>query len=625
VFGLGLGPPPRSRPRTAEAEKIEKMQDEAYRAKREAARIAKQETFEKAKARLERRIAQIDLPQDTTQRFTVKQVSISGNTLISTDKLLEDIPLIYNASDRPLDQAQSDHLYDLRPLIDVTLQPGRPRQVSARTIQGFTRYLLSLYQKKNYAGIYVYVPKEAMPDGKTLQNEILPVEVLEGTISDVTIRSYDADQTEVEKGYLLHSAVREWSPVKIGHVANQKKLDDFVNLLNLDPDRYVAATVSEGVEPKSLAVRYDIYEADPWHWFWQIDNSGTKDRQWTPRIGLINTNLLGIDDRFSAVYQAPWDHEIDEDYSLYGLYDLPILGPRTRLNLFGGYSQYDVNPEAGPVNFIGNGDFYGSVLRHNVLQTGGWFFDVTGSLRHERSKVTPSLFPSLLGTDLKWWLWGWGLELYRIGDMARSSVGFNRYESWGGESSGTEFNTARAGASSDFSIYDFAASHSQYTSRDKIGRVSSTFRWVGSNERLVPAKMSTFGGMYTVRGYDEYEVVADGGILASIQYEYDLVKRAQAKERAAAGTEQAGAEAQESSLRKLAPLVFFDYGRAKDIHPQPGRPFEGHEEMFSVGVGTLVELGDNFSGGVYYGYPLRATEETRSGKGRLNVGLMLRW
>jgi len=158
---------------------------------------------------------------------------------------------------------------------------------------------------------------------------------------------------------------------------------------------------------------------------------------------------------------------------------------------------------------------------------------------------------------------------------------------------------------------------------NKIGRFSSTFRWVGSNERLVPAKMTTFGGMYTVRGYDEYEVVADGGLLASAQYEFDLVKYEQSKQIGKAQPEETEAEAEMPFVRKLAPLVFFDYGRSKVRHPIATE--HGHVEMYSVGAGMIVELGDNFSGGVYYGYPLTPTDDTRTGKGRLNVGVMMRW
>jgi len=120
--------------------------------------------------------------------------------------------------------------------------------------------------------------------------------------------------------------------------------------------------------------------------------------------------------------------------------------------------------------------------------------------------------------------------------------------------------------------------------------------------------------MYSVRGYDEYEIVADGGILASIQYEYDLVRHSQAVEPETIANEE---------LKKLAPLAFFDYGKTKIKSPVPGE--EGNQTLYSVGVGMAFEIGNNFSGALYYGHPLKDTIETNSGNGRLNASVMLRW
>jgi hemolysin activation/secretion protein len=133
--------------------------------------------------------------------------------------------------------------------------------------------------------------------------------------------------------------------------------------------------------------------------------------------------------------------------------------------------------------------------------------------------------------------------------------------------------------------------------------------------------MTAFGGMYSVRGYDEYEFMADGGMLASAQYEFDLVKYEESKGVGVTGAEEN--ELNKPFLRKFAPLVFIDYGRAKIRHPVAAE--KDGEDFFSVGLGTLFELGDNFSGAVYYGYPLKSTDKTRSGKGRLSAGVMLRW
>jgi hemolysin activation/secretion protein len=409
--------------------------------------------------------------------------------------------------------------------------------------------------------------------------------------------------------------------VKIGRVANKKELDDFINLLNLNPDRYVSAAVTRGVVPKSLAVRYDMYEANPWHYFIQADNSGTKERQWNPRIGVINTNLLGIDDTFTAIFQSAWDSTWNENYSIYGSYDFPILSPRLRLNVYGAHSEFDINPESGIFDFAGRGTFYGGRLRYNLLQKDGWFLDVSGMLEHTRSKVNPSLFTTFLGTDVKFWLWGMGVNLHRRDDMSDTSISLDQYSSLGGESGGSEFRLARTNSESRFTFYTASAAHSQYLDTNKVHRISGTFRYVEPKDRLVPAKMTTFGGMYTVRGYEEYEIVADGGLLMSAQYEFDIFKDQESKER----EEGPRVEAKKPFIRKIAPLFFFDYGRTKVREPVPALGEKRHEELMSMGPGTILELGGDFSAGVYYGYPLRATDDTGTGKGRLSVVMTKRF
>jgi hemolysin activation/secretion protein len=607
----GEHPSALSATRTDEQAELEKQAADSAKVK------AKQEALRNAKAALEEQIEKIALPDDTTPRFTVKEIRIEGNILITTDELLAKMPLLYNTSEQPLNVAESKYLYDFRPLHDIIVTPGQPQQVSARTIQGFTQYLLSVYNRKNYAGIYVYVPAGAVVEDK-FKDEILPVEVLEAPVTDIWITFYDPNQSKVDKGHLRSSLIREWSPAKVGQVANQKKLDEFVNLLNLNPDRYVSAMVTKGTEPKSLAVKYDVYEANPWHWFVQADNAGTRDRQWSPRVGVVNTNLSGRDDTFSVVYQAPWEKGIEDEYSVYGSYDMPLLTPKLRVNFYAGYSQFDITPATGGFDFIGNGFFYGTGLRYNVLQQSGWLFDITGSLSHEKSKITPSLFPEFLQSEVAMDLIGWGLDLHRSSSIYKSNVTLTYIYNIGGSSS-SDFTLARQDTERDFSICTLSAGHSQYLDTSKVHRLSGTFRWIMPSDRLVPAKMTTFGGLYSVRGYDEDEIVADGGILFSAQYEFDLAKYGESKEVSEANSPQA----KKPFVRKLAPLAFFDCGRAENRHPLTTE--KGQETLSSVGLGLVAELGDHFSGAVYAGYPLTATDNTDKGECRMNATLLWRW
>ena len=559
-------------------------------------------------------------PEDTSQRFLVKELRISGNDLISTAKLLKELPFAYKISEQ-IDDTVVEQVYDFRVLHDVILAPGQERKVSLKTIQGLTKYVLSIYQEEGYAGIYVYIPVEAVEGRDKLVDKILPIEVLEGKIAEIAVERYDFDRQELEKGFLKESALKSWSPVKEGEVIQKNKVDDFVKLLNLNPDRYVSAVISRSAEPNALNLTYDVYEANPWHWYSQVDNSGTKERQWSPRIGVTNTNFTGIDDRFSVMYQASWDSGIDDNYALFGSYDFPLFTPRLRLNFYGGYSEFNVTPQGGPFNFLGRGSFYGSILSYNVFQMDNWFVDVTGSLSQENSKVTPKLG---LTSDVDMDLWGIGVNIHRSDDMSNTSLIFNRIESMGG-SSRDVFDDARKNADPDFTIYNFGAAHSQYLETSKVNRVSASFRLITSNERLVPAKMTTFGGFYSVRGYDEDEIVADGGILMSGQYEFDLVKHSESLENREATSEASSEETQDNKpwLRKLAPLAFIDFGRAKRKKPLASE--WGTRELCSLGVGTIAELGDNFSAGIYYGWPLQGTDQTDKGDGRLNFSCIYRF
>ena len=208
--------------------------------------------------------------------------------------------------------------------------------------------------------------------------------------------------------------------------------------------------------------------------------------------------------------------------------------------------------------------------------------------------------------------------------MSSTSLACNWIQSIGG-SSRQSFQLARTQAEPDFNIYTLLANHNQYIDPNKYHQLKSNVKWVTSDERLVPAKMMSFGGMYSVRGYDEYEFVADGGLLASIQYEFDWLRYNQAIERreAQADPNLVQSTTDDPVLTKLSPLLFVDYGEAKvKDHVYGEKP---NETLLSAGAGAIIELGGNLSGACYYGYPLEGTDETRKGKGRLSVSFMLRW
>jgi hemolysin activation/secretion protein len=330
---------------------------------------------------------------------------------------------------------------------------------------------------------------------------------------------------------------------------------------------------------------------------------------------------LGYDDKFTAIYQTTPDSTMLDEYAIYGSYDFPILGPKLRLNLYAGYNEFDIaDPD---INFLGSGTFTGGILRYNAMQHDNWFVDVTGTLGYEESKIRPDIALPGLDSDIHMTLWGAGTELYKTTDMKDTFFGFNMVGLLdSSDEAKMDASRGPGGASDDFHIFylngrhsryldpdkiqRLNGRHSRYLDPDKIQRLSASVRYTVPDERLVPAKMTSFGGMYTIRGYDEYEIVADGGLITSLQYEYDLARKQQVELFGQEESEQT----QKPFIKKLAPLLFVDYGQARIKDATPAEDTD--QELASWGGG-------------YYGYPLIATDNTRSGKGRVHTGFLLRW
>jgi hemolysin activation/secretion protein len=556
--------------------------------------------------------------------FDVKEIRFEGNTEISSEEIFRDMPVIYN-------EPNTTNIYSFYKLERIAMKMDDVQKISLESMEGLTKYLVSLYEKKGLSGVYVYIPAESNEKKvPALKDGILTVIIKEALLSKVNIDYYRYDPNSLlrvpfikvddpGKSLLKESVIRDWSPAKENQMINIRRVQEFCNILNLNPDRYVQPIVSKSQDPNKLDIYYRIYEQRPWHFYVQSDNSGSEEREWNPTIGLINTNLTGRDDKFAAVYQGPIQKKpmdpVDENYAVFGSYDFPLFTPRLRLTLFAGHSDYDIdsNFPGGTMKFLGSGDFSGGVMRFNLFQTeevNPWFLDIKGSLSYEESTSDPSLG---LQSDIWWDLWGTGIQLYRYERTQKErtvSLNIDKFTSFDA-SDKEKFSAARTDANPDFSAYSTSAACSQFLDNNKIHKVLSSFKYLWSDERLVPAKMTSFGGLYTVRGYEEDEVVADGGLLFSAQYEFDLVRQFEPR-----SDSQTYAAANKAWLDRFALLTFTDIGRAKMKDPVPGE--KAVEEMASVGLGLTTEIAQHFDASVYYGIATRGTEETDSGDGRWN-------
>jgi hypothetical protein len=112
--------------------------------------------------------------------YEIRAIQLIGNTLIQTEEVLGDIPLIFRYKD---DITMSSRVYDLYALKKAVLLPGQSQRVTQESIQGLTQYILSLYKAKGFGGIYVYVPAEIVKEdekereGMRLEKDTLVIKI----------------------------------------------------------------------------------------------------------------------------------------------------------------------------------------------------------------------------------------------------------------------------------------------------------------------------------------------------------------------------------------------------------------------------------------------------------------
>ena len=123
------------------------------------------------------------------------------------------------------------------------------------------------------------------------------------------------------------------------------------------------------------------------------------------------------------------------------------------------------------------------------------------------------------------------------------------------------------------------------TQNELVLRVSGQY----TDEPLLALEQFSAGGLETVRGYLENQMVRDRGVVSSVEFRVPLLFN-----KAGAG------------IVHLAP--FYDFGGAWNVNGSPDP-----ETLSSAGVGLLLAPCKNFSAQIYWGYQLRPVDNDDGG------------
>lgn len=485
---------------------------------------------------------QLQLPTPPTQeppattsplntRFFIKQVQVRGNTILQEE-------------------------------IAALSQPYQNREVTFEQLLELESAISQLYIAKGYITSAAF-----LPNNQDLSTGIVQIQVVEDEVERIEISGL----RRLRSQYVTSRLKRATSTP-----LNEPRLRAALQLLENDPlIEQVEGNISPGSIQGRSILRLSLSESPAFHSAIAIENNQP------PSIGSVqgsvevsHDNALGFGDRFSARYGRT------EALNLYDIsYNVPVNG------LNGTFSLRYNNDNSRIIEQ----DFQDVGIR-STAQTYSLGF------RQPLSRTPNSEFALSLGLDLR------RSQTYILDDIPFSFTAGSE----NGESKVTVIRFATDWVNRD--VRTVLAARSQFsiginafdaTSND-TGTDGQFFSWLGqfqlvqqlSSRNFLVARVATqltpdsllslerfsIGGVDTVRGYEQNQLVADNGILGSIEVRFPLTS--------------------DPSTLQLAP--FFDIGTVwnnQQIDPDP-------TTIASLGLGLRWLIKPNLSLRLDYGIPL---------------------
>jgi len=464
-------------------------------------------------------------------RFFIKKVEVLGNTVLEDE-------------------------------IATLIQPYENRSVTFEELLELRSAIIQLYINNGYITSGAF-----LPNNQDLNSGIVQIQVVEGEIKQIEIGGLN----RLREGY-VRSRLEQATSTPL----NRQRLEEALQLLQLDPlIERVNAELVAGSNPGSNILRVSLKEAPAFHAAIGVDNNQS------PSIGSVQSsveishdNVLGFGDRLAAQYGRT------EGLDLYDInYTIPMNARNGALNLR--YNNGDsriIEREFRDIDIRSETQTYSLNFRQPITRTPTREFALSLGLDRRRSQtyiLEDRPFSFTVGPEK--------------GESKVTVIRFS--QDW------VDRGTRRVlAARSQFSL-GIDAFDATINNTGTDGRFFSwlgQFQWVQqlssrnllvaridaqlTPNSLLPLERFSIGGVDTVRGYRQNQLVADNGILGSVEVRIPLTSN--------------------SSTLELAPS--FEIGTVwndRDIDPEPAT-------IASLGLGLRWQMTPDLSLRLDYGIPL---------------------
>ncbi|MFO1290368.1 MAG: ShlB/FhaC/HecB family hemolysin secretion/activation protein [Nitrosomonas sp.] len=520
--------------------------------------------------------------QNIPDSFLVKTIQIQGNTLLSESKLLQLV----------------DQLIDSEQTLDA-LKKG------AEAIQ-------KMYRDAGYGGVVAFIPEQKLSDGNVV------IQILEGKLTAVQI-SGNENLNEANILASLPHLKKNETPVI-------RDIDRNIQMANENPAKNLRVALVAGAMQGGIDADVKVNEQRPLRFLFGADSAGTPGTgNFRTNFGIQHANLWNRDHIGTFQFQtSPTDPGRAQIYSVG--YRIPLYNYFSAIDAFYAHSNVESVTAASPANilgFTGKGDVAGFRVHRYLPRIGeydhrvsfGWdwrFFNNNCALIDRSTNFLASCGTSSATSDVTITPLSIGYSGQKEGPFFSWGINTNFSGNVGG-SSESNFNLIRPEADKHYVVWRFFG-FSNLTLPAGFG-VTTRFAAQYSPYALVPGEQfgiggggSAMGGIISVRGYREREVVGDFGTTFNIE-----------------GLGPDFAKFANSESYSLRPLIFFDVGWAGNNYHTPCTATGSSCTIAGVGGGIRFAIGKRFSGRLDFGHALIDGNQKMAGTTRGHLAINIHY
>ena len=457
-----------------------------------------------------------------------------------------------------------------REVVEETVYPFLGPGRSPDDVEQARAALEKIYRDRGFQTVAVQIPAQQVKDG------VVILQVVEGVVSRLRVRGAT---------YSAPSAIKAMTPsLAEGQVVDFNQVPREIVALNQLPDRRVTPALRAGEAPGTVEVDLNVVESSPLHSSVELNNRRSANTTALRlNASLTDNNFRPRGDSFGLSFQVAPEHP--DDAKVLSAYYLTRFASGLSLTLQGTKQDSNVSTLGGTA-VTGRGETLGLHALVHLPAGKNFYQSLSLGLDYKHYDQTLRVGTSTLLAPITYWPLGVNYSATLLGEKRETNLSLGATLHLRGVGSDpAAFDTRRYAADGGFFVFRGELSHTREVQYglQLFGKVGGQL----ANEPLLDSEEASGGGLNTVRGYLESEVVGDNAGFATVEV----------RSPAFGGKE-----------NEWRVYVFGDAGLLKNRLTLPQQ--QAYFRLASYGAGTRFRFRDRFNGSIDAGLPLVAQAQT---------------